>query len=88
MLTEGYYWTLTTREFGERFFEAHRANAEHRPGRRLFCDLTISQGGEGPGTKDADAVAKKLEELPVDDAFIANGHVQANGRMVSNGLSV
>jgi branched-chain amino acid transport system substrate-binding protein len=36
------------------------------------------------GTKDADAVAKKLRELPVDDAFTANGHVQANGRMVSD----
>jgi branched-chain amino acid transport system substrate-binding protein len=30
------------------------------------------------GTKDADAVAKKLKELPVDDAFTAHGHVQAN----------
>jgi branched-chain amino acid transport system substrate-binding protein len=36
------------------------------------------------GTKDAGAVAKKLKELPVDDAFTANGHVQANGRMVSD----
>ena len=36
------------------------------------------------GTKDSDAVAKKLKELPVDDAFTSNGHVQANGRMVSD----
>jgi branched-chain amino acid transport system substrate-binding protein len=36
------------------------------------------------GTKDADAVAKKLKELPVDDAFTAHGHVQANGRMVTD----
>jgi branched-chain amino acid transport system substrate-binding protein len=28
-------------------------------------------------TKDPDAVAKKLKELPANDAFIANGHVQA-----------
>ena len=27
------------------------------------------------GTKDADAVAKKLKELPVNDAYAANGHV-------------
>jgi branched-chain amino acid transport system substrate-binding protein len=33
------------------------------------------------GTKDSDAVAKKLKELPVDDAF-AQGKVLANGRMV------
>ena len=36
------------------------------------------------GTKDVDAVAKKLKELPVDDAFTSHGHVQANGRMVSD----
>ena len=33
------------------------------------------------GTKDSAAVAKKLKELPVDDAF-AQGTVQENGRMV------
>lgn len=33
------------------------------------------------GTKDPDAVAKKLKELPVDDAF-AKGKVLENGRMV------
>ncbi len=33
------------------------------------------------GTKDSDAVVKKLKELPVDDAF-AQGKVLANGRMV------
>jgi branched-chain amino acid transport system substrate-binding protein len=33
------------------------------------------------GTKDSEAVAKKLKELPVDDAF-AKGTVLANGRMV------
>jgi branched-chain amino acid transport system substrate-binding protein len=36
------------------------------------------------GTKDADAVAKKLKELPVDDAFAQGGKVQANGRMVKD----
>ena len=33
------------------------------------------------GTKDSEAVVKKLKELPVDDAF-AQGKVLANGRMV------
>ena len=27
------------------------------------------------GTKDSDAVVKKLKELPVDDAFTSHGHV-------------
>ena len=29
-------------------------------------------------------MAKKLKELPVDDAFTSHGKVQANGRMVSD----
>jgi branched-chain amino acid transport system substrate-binding protein len=33
------------------------------------------------GSKDSDAVVRKLKELPVDDAF-AKGKVLANGRMV------
>src|SRR6202000_3057069 len=33
------------------------------------------------GSKDSEAVAKKLKELPVDDDF-AKGKVLANGRMV------
>ena len=32
------------------------------------------------GTKDADAVVKKLKELPVDGTYTSHGHVQANGR--------
>jgi branched-chain amino acid transport system substrate-binding protein len=48
VLTESYYWDLNdrTREFGERFFKRTGADAEHDPGRRLFSDATISQGGE------------------------------------------
>ena len=34
------------------------------------------------GTKDSDAVAKKLKELPVDDVFAQGGKVLENGRMV------
>ena len=34
------------------------------------------------GTKDTEAVAKKLKELPVDDMFAQGGKVLENGRMV------
>ena len=43
--------------------------------------LSYLKAVKAAGTKDADAVAKKLKELPVDDAF-AKGKVLANGRMV------
>ena len=36
---------------------------------------------QAAGTKDTEAVAKKLKELPVDDLF-AKGKVMENGRFV------
>src|SRR6266702_2306349 len=43
--------------------------------------LSYLKAVKAAGTKDSDAVAKKLKELPVDDAF-AKGKVLENGRMV------
>ncbi len=85
VLTESYYWDLNdqTREFGERFFnapgDANIIQAEH-----LSATLQYLKAVKAAGTKGADAVAKKLRELPVDDAFTSHGHVQANGRIVSD----
>jgi branched-chain amino acid transport system substrate-binding protein len=45
--------------------------------------LSYLKAVKAAGTKDADAVARRLKELPVDDAF-AKGKVLANGRMVHN----
>jgi branched-chain amino acid transport system substrate-binding protein len=86
VLTESYYWDLNdrTREFGERFFKrtGRMPNMVHAG--MYSATLQYLKAVKAAGTKDADAVAKKLKELPVDDAFTANGRVQANGRMVSD----
>jgi branched-chain amino acid transport system substrate-binding protein len=86
VLTESYYWDLNerTREFGERFFKrtGRMPNMVHAG--VYSATLQYLKAVKAAGTKDADAVAKKLRELPVDDAFTAHGHVQANGRMVSD----
>ena len=86
VLTESYYWDLNdrTREFGERFFKrtGRMPNMVHAG--VYSATLQYLKAVKAAGTRDADAVAKKLKELPVDDAFTANGHVQANGRMVSD----
>ena len=44
--------------------------------------LSYLKAVKAAGTKDSDAVAKKLKELPVDDAF-AQGKVLANGSMIT-----
>jgi branched-chain amino acid transport system substrate-binding protein len=86
MLTESYYWDLNdrTREFGERYFKRTGRMPNMVQAGMYSATLQYLKAVKAAGTKDADAVAKKLKELPVEDAFTAHGHVQANGRMVSD----
>ena len=84
VLTEGFYWDQNdkTRAFSERFMK--------RPGRMpnmihagtYSATLQYLKAVKAAGTKDSDAVAKKLKEMPVDDMFAQGGKVLQNGRMV------
>jgi len=86
VLTESYYWDLNdrTRAFGERFYKRTGRMPNMVQAGVYSATLQYLKAVKAAGTKDADAVAKKLKEMPVNDAFTANGHVQANGRMVSD----
>jgi len=86
VLTESYYWDLNdrTREFGERFFKRTGRMPNMVQAGMYSATLQYLKAVNAAGTKDSDAVVKKLKELPVDDAFTSHGHVQANGRMVSD----
>jgi len=44
--------------------------------------LSYLKAVKAAGTKDTEAVAKKMKELPVDDQFAQGGKVLENGRMV------
>jgi len=83
VLTEGFYWDLNdkTRAFGERFMKRTTRMPSMIHAGTYSATLSYLKAVKAAGTKDADAVAKKLKELPVDDSF-AQGKVQENGRMV------
>jgi branched-chain amino acid transport system substrate-binding protein len=83
VLTEGYYWDQNdrAREFGERFMKRTGRMPNMIQAGTYSATLSYLKAVKAAGTKDSDAVAKKLKELPVDDAF-AQGKVQENGRMV------
>lgn len=86
VLTESYYWDLNdrTREFGERFFKRTGRMPNMIQAGTYSATLSYLKAVKAAGTKDSDAVVKKLKELPVNDAFSQNGKVLANGRMVSD----
>src|SRR6516225_9980659 len=83
ILTEGFYWDHDdkTRAFAERFIKrtGHMPSMIHAG--TYSATLSYLKAVKSAGTKDAEAVAKKLKELPVDDVF-AQGKVLENGRMV------
>jgi branched-chain amino acid transport system substrate-binding protein len=83
VLTEAYYWDRddASRGFAERFFKRTGRMPNMIQAGTYSATLSYLKAVKAAGTKDTDAVAKKLKELPVDDAF-AKGKVLANGRMV------
>jgi branched-chain amino acid transport system substrate-binding protein len=83
VLTEGFYWDHDdrSRAFSKRFFERTGRMPSMVHAGTYSATLSYLKAVKAAGTKDSDAVVKKLKELPVDDAF-AKGKVLANGRMV------
>src|SRR5215468_751303 len=83
VLTEGFYWDHddASRAFSERFFKRTNRMPSMIHAGTYSAVLSYLKAVKAAGTKDSDAVAKKLKELPVDDAF-AKGKVLENGRMV------
>jgi branched-chain amino acid transport system substrate-binding protein len=83
VLTEGFYWDRDdkSRAFGERFMQRTGRMPNMIQAGTYSATLSYLKAVKAAGTKDSDAVVKKLKELPVDDAF-AQGKVLENGRMV------
>jgi branched-chain amino acid transport system substrate-binding protein len=84
VLTEGFYWDRDdrSRAFGERFFKRTGRMPSMIHAGTYSATLSYLKAVKAAGTKDSDAVAKKLKELPVDDDFAQGGKVLENGRMV------
>jgi branched-chain amino acid transport system substrate-binding protein len=83
ILTEGFYWDHDdkSRTFSDRFFKRTGRMPSMIHAGTYSATLSYLKAVKAAGTKESDAVAAKLKELPVDDAF-AKGKVLANGRMV------
>src|SRR5438132_8952143 len=84
VLTEGYYWDRDDKslDLGNRFVaRTCRKPNMIQPG-TYSATLQYLKAVKAAGTKDSDAVVKKLKELPVDDEFAQGGKVLENGRMV------
>jgi branched-chain amino acid transport system substrate-binding protein len=84
VLTEGFYWDQSdkTREFSQAFFKRTGRMPNMIQAGTYSSTLQYLKAVKAAGTKDSDAVVKKLKELSVDDMFAQGGKVLENGRMV------
>ena len=84
VLTEGYYWDRDdkSRNFGNKFFKRTGRMPNMIQAGTYSATLQYLKAVKAAGTKDTEAVSKKLHEMPVDDDFAQGGKVLANGRMV------
>ena len=84
VLTEGFYWDQSdkTRAFSQAFLKRTGRMPNMIQAGTYSATLQYLKAVKAAGTKDSDAVAKKLKELPVDDVFAQGGKVLENGRMV------
>ncbi len=84
VLTEGYYWDHDdkSRDLANRFFKRTGRMPNMIQAGTYSATLAYLKAVKAAGTKDTEAVAKKLKELPVDDQLRARRKVLENGRMV------
>ena len=84
LLTQAYYWDLNdeTRAWSKRFFARHHAMPTMGQAGTYSAVLHYLKAVQAAGTDEAQAVAKKIKELPVNDFFAKNGKVREDGRMV------
>jgi branched-chain amino acid transport system substrate-binding protein len=80
----GYYWDLNdnTRAFAKKFYERRKAMPTMAQAGVYSGVLHYLKAVAAAGTDNADAVALKMRELPVRDAFTQTGTVRVDGRMV------
>ena len=89
--TEAWYWDQNdeTRAFARRFAERHRGAMPTQYQAGVYSAVRhYLRAVDAAGTDEAQAVAAKMRELPVNDMFARNGRVREDGRHVHDMLLV
>jgi branched-chain amino acid transport system substrate-binding protein len=84
LLTTGFYWDRTpeTRAWSKRFFERHHAMPTMAQAGVYSSVIHYLKAIESSRTDDAEIVARKMRDTPVEDFFAEDGTLRADGRLV------
>ena len=82
--TNGFYWDFNdeTRAFANKFYARHKGMPSMVQAGAYSATMHYLKAVAAAGTTDADAVAAKMKEMPINDFFAKNGKIRADGRMV------
>jgi branched-chain amino acid transport system substrate-binding protein len=83
-VADGFYWDLNdaTRKFGKAFMAKANKMPTMVQAAVYSSTLEYLRAVQAAGTDDADTVMRKLKEMTLNDAFVKNGKIRADGRMV------
>jgi branched-chain amino acid transport system substrate-binding protein len=82
--TTGFYWDMNdeTRKWSEKFFKRTGKMPTMVQAGDYSSTMHYLKAVEAAGTDDADAVMKKMREMPINDFFAKGGKIREDGRMV------
>ncbi|HLJ89296.1 MAG TPA: ABC transporter substrate-binding protein [Candidatus Angelobacter sp.] len=83
-VAESFYWDLNdeTRKFGKTFLAKTNKMPNMSQAGVYSSVFQYLKAIQSIGTDDADAVLQKLKEMPLNDVYVKNGKIRADGRMV------
>lgn len=79
-----FYWDrdAESRAWSERFYKLHGAMPTEMHAGAYSATMHYLKAVQAAGTKDSDAVMRKMRETPVNDFAWKNGRIRPDGRMV------
>lgn len=83
-LTDAWYWDQddASRAFARRFMQRVGSMPNMAHAGDYSSTLAFLKAVQAAGSDDPDAVSAKLRELPINDMFVRNGTIRADGRMM------
>ncbi|MCP1912549.1 branched-chain amino acid transport system substrate-binding protein [Bradyrhizobium elkanii] len=84
ILTNAFYWDRDdeTRAWSKRFFDKMKVMPHMGDAGDYSSTMHYLRAVEAAGTDEAQAVMKKMREMPINDFFAKSGHIREDGRMV------
>jgi branched-chain amino acid transport system substrate-binding protein len=85
-LTDPWYWNQSpeAREWGRRFFDKMKRMPSFSQAGDYSAVRTYLTAVKAAGTDDGPAVMAEVKKMKINDMFVTNGYVRADGRMIND----